>query len=132
MLIALTREVSPDLGRCELTHLPRQVIDVALVRQQHAQYEECLARLGCEIHRLPAAPDLPDSVFIEDTCVVLKELAVITRPGADSRKLETPAVTEAVAAFRPLHCITPPGTLDGGDVLYLGRDLYVGQSSRTN
>jgi dimethylargininase len=132
MLLALTREVSPDLGHCELTHLPRQVIDVAVARQQHTRYEERLARLGCEIQRLPAAPDLPDSVFVEDTCLVLEELAVIARPGADSRKLETPAVAEALAGFRSLHFITPPGTLDGGDVLCLGRNIFVGLSSRTN
>src|SRR3954469_9274435 len=94
--LAITRAVSPALGRCELTHLPRQPIDVALATQQHREYESCLASLGCLLHRLPPAPELPDSVFVEDTCVVLDEQAVITRPGAESRRPETAAVAEVV------------------------------------
>jgi dimethylargininase len=132
MLVALTREVSPAIDRCELTHLPRTTIDVDLARRQHRQYEECLAGLGCAVRRLPAAPELPDAVFVEDTCLVLDELAVITRPGAASRRFEMPAVAEAVRAYRPLRFIRPPGTLDGGDVLRLGRRLFAGLSSRTN
>ncbi|MFQ6116916.1 MAG: dimethylargininase, partial [Candidatus Bipolaricaulia bacterium] len=62
MLIAITREVSPNIGRCELTHLPRELIDVALARTQHRRYEEALTSLGCKIQRLPAEPELPDSV----------------------------------------------------------------------
>ena len=81
---------------------------------------------------MPAAHDLPDSVFIEDTAIVLDELAVITRPGAASRRPETAAVASTVGAFRQLQFLAEPATLDGGDVLRLGRTLYVGVGSRTN
>ena len=97
MRIAITREVSPSIGRCELTHLARQPIDVDLARAQHRAYEVALAALGCEVHSLPAAPDLPDSVFVEDTAVVVDEVAIITRPGATSRRPEVPAVADALA-----------------------------------
>jgi dimethylargininase len=132
VLIALTRDVSPNLGRCELTHLQRQTIDVTVATAQHRSYEDCLARLGYEIRRLPASPELPDSVFIEDTCVVFPEVAVITRPGADSRKPETGVVAEAMREFRPLRFVQAPATLDGGDVLCVGRRVFVGLSTRTN
>ena len=131
-LVALTRAVSPSLARCELTHVPREPIDVARARRQHQDYERRLAALGCEVRQLPAAPDLPDSVFIEDICVVLDELAVITRPGTEARRPETRAVAEALKPDRPLASIAPPGTLDGGDVLCLGKRVFVGQSSRSN
>jgi dimethylargininase len=130
--IALTREVSPNLGRCELTHLERQPIDIDLARTQHHNYEICLARLGYDVRHVPAAPELPDSVFIEDTCVVLPELAVIARPGADSRRPETVAVAESMRQYRPLQFIEAPGTLDGGDVLRIGRKVFAGMTGRTN
>lgn len=132
MLIAITRDVSPGIERCELTHLERQPIDVDVARAQHRQYESCLAELGCRVHRLPAEPDLPDSVFVEDTAIVLDELAVITRPGAEPRRAETASAARALEAYRELRAIEPPGTLDGGDVLRVGRVLYVGLSSRSS
>jgi dimethylargininase len=132
VLVALTREISPNIGRCELTHLPRAPIDVALARKQHRQFGDCLAKLGCDIHRLPPAPELPDSVFVQDACIVFDELAVIARPGAETRRQETPAVADALKGFRTLRFIEPPGTLDGGDVLCLGKSVFVGASSRTN
>ena len=131
-LRALTREISPAILRCELTHLERQPIDLASARDEHAQYEAVLRALGCEVERLPAGPDQPDSVFIEDTAVVLDELAVITRPGALSRRAETGAVAEALRRYRPVRSIGAPATLDGGDVLRAGRALYVGVGRRTS
>ena len=130
--IALTREVSPALARCELTHLSRVPIDAALARIQHGRYEAALEALGCTVLRLPAAPDLPDAVFVEDTAVVLPEIAVVTRPGAASRRPESVATARALAAWRPLAFIEEPGTLDGGDVLRLGATLFVGVSGRSN
>jgi dimethylargininase len=112
--------------------LPRQAIDLNIARAQHRNYEDCLARLGYQIRRLPAAAELPDSVFIEDICVVLPELAIVTRPGVDSRKPETSAVAEAMRQFRPLQFVRAPATLDGGDVLCIGKRIFVGQTSRTN
>jgi len=132
MLLALTRAVSPNLGACQLTHAVRAPIDVETAQAQHRRYEACLEELGCRIQPVAAAPHLPDSVFVEDTAVVLDELAIVARPGAASRRSETEAVVEAVADYRTLRWIEPPGTLDGGDVLRVGRVLYVGLSTRTN
>jgi dimethylargininase len=132
MLMALTREISPAIVHCELTHLRRAPIDVALARLQHADYERCLSMLGCAVTRLDAGDEMPDSVFIEDTAVVLDELAVVTRPGAESRRGETPGVARALRPYRAQVEIEPPGTLDGGDVLVAGRRVFVGLSTRTN
>lgn len=131
-LVALTRPVSGSLSRCELTHLPRAPIDLGRAREQHAGYEGCLRSLGCDVRPLPAADDLPDAVFVEDTAVVLAELAVIARPGAASRRAEVGAVARALAPWRALRRIEPPGTLDGGDMLVLGRRVFAGLSTRTN
>jgi dimethylargininase len=132
MLLAVTRPVSEALSRCELTHLARAPIDVDLARAQHGAYERALADAGCEIVRVDAAPELPDAVFIEDAAVVFDELAIVTRPGAVSRRAETAAVAGAVGRYRPLRFIEPPATMDGGDVLTVARDVFVGVSSRTN
>jgi dimethylargininase len=131
-VLAVTRDISPAIVRCELTHVPRVTIDIARARQQHRRYESVLESLGCRVMRLPAADDMPDSVFIEDTAVVLPNVAIITRPGATSRERETEAVAEALAPHRPLVLMTPPATLDGGDVLVSGRTVFVGRTARTN
>src|SRR5262249_10894998 len=117
MLVALTREISPNLYRCELTHLTPEAIDIAVAREQHRRYQEALPRLGCVIQRLRATPVLADSVFVEDTCLVLDELAIITRPGALSRRPETASVALALQNMRKVCQIVEPGTLDGGDIL---------------
>jgi dimethylargininase len=130
--VALVREVSPEIVRCELTHLARAPIDLERARAQHAEYVAALAELGCDIEWLPPEPELPDAVFVEDTAIVLEDFAVITRPGAESRRAELPSVVTALGRYRPLHHITAPGTLDGGDVLRMGRALYVGETLRTN
>lgn len=132
MRFALTREVSPAIASCELTHLERLPIDIELARQQHRLYEQALEACGCQVRRLPAAPELPDSVFVEDTAVVVDEVAVITRPGAVSRRPETAAMSDTLAAYRPIVHIADPGILDGGDVLRLGDRFFVGLSSRSN
>lgn len=132
MLIALTRAVSPAIAHCELTHLARESIDVTRAVAQHTAYEQTLRDLGCQVLRVPPAPDLPDAVFIEDTVVVLDEVAIATRPGAASRRAEVDAVVEAIRAWRQVVHIEAPGTLDGGDVLRAGRTLFVGMSDRTN
>ena len=131
-MIAITRPVPDTLTACELTHLERVPIDVARARAQHAQYERTLASLGCQLVTLPAAPDLPDSVFVEDTAVVLDEMAIITRPGAASRRSETDAIASTLGVFRQLRFLSAPATLDGGDVLRLGWTIYVGVGGRTN
>jgi dimethylargininase len=132
MRLAITRPVPRSLAQCELTHLARVPIDVDLAREQHRRYEEALRALGCTVRHLPAADDLPDSVFVEDVAVVLDELAIITRPGAESRRPECESVAAVLSEYRPLRSIGAPGTLDGGDVLRVGKAIYVGLSTRTN
>jgi dimethylargininase len=130
--LAFTRAVSPRLADCELTHLDRSPIDVARAEAQHQTYEAALRLLGCEVRRVDPAPEHPDSVFIEDTAIVFDEIAVLTLPGALSRRAETEAVERALAPWRKLARIEAPGTLDGGDVISLGKRVFVGRTSRTN
>jgi dimethylargininase len=132
-VIAITRPVSDSIIECELTHLDRAPIDVARAREQHAAYERALEiDAHCRIVRTAAAPHLPDAVFVEDTAVVVDEVAIITRPGAESRRGEATGVAEALAQYRQLRYIEPPGTIDGGDVLFCGRRAFIGQTTRTN
>jgi dimethylargininase len=132
MLRALTRRVSPNFAACELTFLDRQPIDIAKAIEQHRAYEACLADLGVHVISLPADPSFPDSVFVEDPAVVLDEVAIVTRPGAESRRGETDSIAEALSPFRDLRRIREPATLEGGDVVRVGKTLYVGLSRRTN
>src|SRR5262245_7035638 len=132
MLVAVTRAISPTLANCELTHLAREPIDVAHAITEHASYEDALRSLGATVVRAAPEPDLPDAVFVEDAALALDEVAVITRPGAATRRGETESLAAVLAEYRTLLRIQAPGTLDGGDVLRMGRRVYVGQSSRTN
>jgi dimethylargininase len=131
-LIALVRDVSSTIAHCELTHLAREPIDPDRAAAQHRAYVAALEQLGCELHWLAPEPALPDAVFVEDTAVVVDEVAVVTRPGAPSRRPETASVAAALAPYRPVATIDAPGTMDGGDVLQLGRTVFVGRSDRTN
>jgi dimethylargininase len=132
MWTAITRGVSPAIARCELTCIAREPIDVDRAELQHARYEELLRALSVEVVSLPVESELPDSVFVEDTAVVLDDFAIITRPGSPSRRAETARVREALERHRRLFEIEAPGTIDGGDVLMVGRRIFVGQSTRTN
>jgi dimethylargininase len=132
MLIAITRLISRSIVNCELTHLERTPIDIERARRQHCAYEEALRGMGVEVHSLPEEPNLPDSVFVEDAAIVLEECALLTRPGADSRRPEIDSIARALAPYRKLFTIQAPATLDGGDVLAVGRTIFVGLSSRSN
>ena len=132
MLTALTRKVSPNFACCQLEYLRREPIDVARAAMQHREYEAALERLGPRLISLPAEPDLPDCVFVEDPAVVLDEIAIITRMGAESRRGESESLAAALAQFRPLVRMSEPATLEGGDVVRIGKTLYVGLSRRTN
>jgi dimethylargininase len=132
MQIAITREVSPAIARCELTYQQRVEIDYQLACRQHAAYCQALAGLGCQVVSLPAEPELPDSVFVEDAALVLDELAILTHPGAPSRRPEVDCIRPVLADYRRVESIRPPATLDGGDILRMGRSIYVGQSSRSS
>jgi dimethylargininase len=130
--IALTRSVSANLARCELTYLDRDPIDLPLARVQHAAYESKLREIGFTIERLPPLDEQPDAVFVEDAAIALDELAIVAPMGAASRTGESRTVADALARHLPVHYLTPLATLDGGDVLRVGRRLFVGQSRRTN
>ena len=131
-MIAITRQISPRFNECEITHIERTPIDLDVARAQHHSYVNVLKDLGCEVIELPAEADLPDSVFVEDTAFILPEVAVITRPGADSRKPETESIIQALSPYIKLVQVCEPATVDGGDVLVLGKDIYVGLSTRSN
>jgi dimethylargininase len=129
---AITRAVSPGMNGCELSYIDRVEIDIEKAQTQHGAYEECLREMGMEVIALPAEPGLPDSVFVEDPTIVLDEIAVITRPGAASRREEGKTLAPVLAKFRKLERITAPATLEGGDVMRVGKTLYVGASARSN
>ena len=131
-LVAITREVSDSIGRCELTHLERRPIDVTLARSQHKQYEWLLRSLGCSVHTLPALDEYPDGVFVEDPALVLDELAILLRPGVASRRGESASLESALRPFRTVERIEAPGCIDGGDVIQVGKRIFVGESSRSN
>jgi dimethylargininase len=126
------RTVSRSLAACELTHAPRQEFDLARAHQQHEAYTSALRSAGVAVTVLPEASDLPDAMFVEDVAVVLDECAILTRPGAASRRPEVALIRPVLSEVRKCFEILAPGTLEGGDVLRIGRMLYVGQSSRTN
>ncbi len=131
--IAIVRRPAPTLAdRCELTFLARSAIDFAMLERQHAGYRAALTEAGAEVVTLDAIDAHPDSVFVEDAAVVLDGVAVLTRPGVASREAEPEAIAPALAAWRPLQRIEAPGTLDGGDVLRIGRRLFVGLTTRSN
>ena len=131
-LIAITREVNSAIGSCELTFLQRASIDSALALQQHQNYQSVLSSLDCEIVVVPTEPGLADSVFIEDTAMVLDEIAVLLRPGAASRRPEVTGVEAVLRQYRTIASIQPPGTLDGGDLLCIDNIIFAGLSTRSN
>jgi dimethylargininase len=131
MPVAITRQVSPAIDRCELTHIAREPIDYERACAQHRQYEDALRSLGINVISLGAEPDLPDSVFVEDVALVLDECAIMLNPGAPSRRPEVASVETALAPYRDIFRVQPPGTVDGGDILKVGRTIYVGMSSRS-
>lgn len=132
MLSAFTRAVSPRMAECELTFIDRLPIDFERAVRQHQQYEEMLRGLGVEVHQLPADDRCPDSCFLEDTALVLDEIAILTRPGSEARRNEVAGVAPAVRQYRDVAQIEAPTTLEGGDVLRIGRDQFVGVTSRTS
>jgi len=132
MLTAITRAVSPAIVNCELSFISRQPIDLQIAVAQHQAYEQLLEKLGAHVVSLPAEPDLPDSMFVEDPAIVLDELAVIFSLGTQSRRPEAASLAEAIFKFRKLEHVTLPGTLEGGDILRIGRKLFVGVTKRSN
>ena len=132
MLTAITRAVSPAIVHCELSFIDRKPIDLARAQEQHQAYEKLLEKLGAAVISLPAEPDLPDSMFVEDPAIVLDELAVILPLGTETRRREAASLALALAKFRKLEYVSLPGTLEGGDVLRIGLKLFVGLTKRSN
>ena len=132
MLTAITRAVSPAIVHCELSFIDRKPIDLATAQRQHHAYERQLGKLGARVISLPAEPDLPDSMFVEDPAIVLDELAVILPLGTETRRREAASLAKALEPFRKLEYVALPGTVEGGDVLRVGRKLFVGVTRRSN
>jgi dimethylargininase len=131
MARAYTRQLSPRILACELSHIGREPINVALARDQHAAYERTLLQCGLELHRLPTLPDCPDGVFVEDMAVLLGDHALLARPASAARAAETASTAQVLGADFELEALAA-GTLDGGDVLQIDKTLYVGHSARTD
>jgi len=132
MLTAITRAVSPAIVKCELSFIERRPIDLTRAQEQHEAYERLLAKLGARVISLPAEPELPDSMFVEDPAIVLDELGVILPMGTESRRREAVSLAEELRKYRTLQYVRLPGTLEGGDVLRIGRKLFVGLTQRSN
>ena len=133
MTRALVRRPGPQLADGLLTHLERVPVDVELARRQWDGYVAALADFGWQTLEVPPADDCPDAVFVEDTVVMYADLAVLTRPGAEQRRPETAATAEVLTGLGyRVQALTPPATLDGGDVLKHGSDVWVGLGGRTN
>jgi dimethylargininase len=132
MLTAITRELSASINNCELSFHVRQPIDIAKAIAQHKAYQDCLAELGVRVISLPAEPELPDAVFVEDPAVVVDEVGVISIMGVPSRRPEARSLADALSRYRPIKFLREPATLDGGDVLRVGRRVFAGLSQRTN
>jgi len=131
--VALVRRPSSRMADGITTHIDRLPADGGLAARQHAAYVAAVAAAGWAIREVEPADDLPDCAFVEDTVVMLGALAVVTRPGAPERRAEIAGAAAAVRALGlDVATIEEPGTLDGGDVLQVGRSVYVGRGGRTN
>lgn len=130
---ALVRRPGPRLAEGLVTHIDRRPVDPALALRQWETYVQVLRDHGWQTTEVAPADDCPDAVFVEDTVVMFRNVALLARPGAGPRRPEVPA---ARAAAEALGCsvneIRAPGTLDGGDVLKVGDTVYVGRGGRTN
>ena len=131
--IALVRKPGPRISEGIVTHVERAPVDYERALEQHERYVAALEEAGWQVRHVAAADDLPDGPFVEDMVVVSDRLAVLTRPGAKERRPEVDSVADLVRELGIKSVrIAQPGTLDGGDVLQVGRTIYVGRSDRTN
>jgi dimethylargininase len=131
-MIALTHQPSPRMQSCQRTFVPDTQINLALAHRQHADYCQALSECGAVVRTLNVNSQFPDCTFIEDTAVVLDEVAILCSMGTASRQAEPAGIEPVLREYRAVERILPPTTLEGGDVLRIGRRLLVGQSSRTN
>lgn len=131
-LVALTHVPSADLDLGQRTHVERVPIDAVLALEQHAAYRRLLQECGCEVRLLDVNRGCPDGVFIEDTAVVLDEVAVLASMGAAARRCEPAGIEPVLREYRDVRRIELPATLEGGDVLRVERKLLAGLTGRTN
>lgn len=132
MLTAITRAVSSAFANCELSFIDRKPIDMEKARAQHHGYEKLLEKLGARVISLPEEKELPDAMFVEDPAIVLDEVAIICPLGTETRRKEAPSLAAALEKFRKLVYVKLPGMLEGGDVLRIGKKLFVGLTQRSN
>ena len=132
MLTAITRKVSSSLVNCELSFIEREPIDMEKARAQHQAYESLLEKSGAKVISLPEERDLPDSMFVEDPAIVLDEVAVICTLGTETRRKEAASIAAALEPYRKLAHVKLPGVLEGGDVLHVGKKIFVGLTQRSN
>ena len=132
ILKAIIHTISPQLNQCQLSFREREPIDIALANRQHNAYCDMLRRWGLEVIELSANRQYPDSVFVEDNAVVVDEVAIICRMGAESRRGEVEAIEAELSKYRQTVRLNAPATLEGGDVLRMGKKIFVGQTARSN
>ena len=131
MYVAITRPTGAEIAECELTHIGRQPIDIDRAIAQHATYLATLRGLGVEVIELPRLERHPDAVFVEDAALVLDEVAVLLRPGAESRRGEVSSVAAAIKPYRNVVAVEPPAVIDGGDIIVFGHRILVGSTTRS-
>jgi dimethylargininase len=132
MLRALTHKVSPKIAECEVTFIDRSPIDLHLAVRQHDHYCDVLKKLDVIVKELSENESYPDSCFVEDTAIVVDELAIICSMGVSSRRGEPMLIERELSEYREIAHISLPATIEGGDVLRIGKKIFIGQSSRTN
>lgn len=131
-MLALVHPPSPQLATGQRTHVAREPVDFRLAQAQHAAYCQTLAARGVKVRSLNENRDEPDGVFLEDTAVILDEVAILCSMGTQARRREPVRIEAALREYREVRRIELPATIEGGDVLRIGRKLIVGLSSRTN
>ncbi|ATB68527.1 NG,NG-dimethylarginine dimethylaminohydrolase 1 [Sulfurospirillum diekertiae] len=132
MLLAITHLPSPKLQECELTFLESQAIDIEKARIEHKNYCAMLERCGAKVIVLNDNIACPDSVFVEDPIIVFDEVAVLTSMGVESRRAESASMEKVFSKYRKIERIELPAKIEGGDVLKIGKKIFVGESARTN
>lgn len=133
MTIALVRRPSPRLAEGLVTHIERTEIDLDLARRQWSRYVDALRNVGWVVQEVPPLESAPDGVFVEDAVVMYRDVAIVTRPGAEVRRAETIGVEKVLSGIGcDVERIVAPGTLDGGDVLKVGDTIFIGLGGRTN
>jgi dimethylargininase len=130
--VAITRKVPASFTRALAAQVPAEPIDVMLAREQHGEYRGALERCGLDVRALAADDTLPDCCFVEDTAVIADGVALVTRPGAEPRRAETEAVARLAGDYVEVVHMAAPATLDGGDVMRVGKTIFVGKSLRTS